>query len=62
MIMEKCTDQFYYQNGAAPGLQPATMAANGTYGTETFATAQDVAAINGASWLSWATVGTPEYQ
>lgn len=53
---------FIYQNGATPGLQPATMAANGTYGTETFATAQDVAATNGASWLSWATVGTPEYQ
>ena len=50
-----------YENGAHPGLQPATMGANGTFATETYASAGDAAAPYGATWLGWATVGTPEY-
>lgn len=51
-----------YRNGARPGLQPATMAANSTYGAETYTSAGDEAAPNGASWFSWSTVGTPQYE
>ncbi len=53
--------EFIYANGAHPGLQPATMAATSDYAEETWASAVDDPAPNGAQWLSWRTVGTPEY-
>jgi hypothetical protein len=54
--------EFIYANGARGGLQPATMAANAVYGGETWAAAGDDTAPNGAYWLSWRTVGVPEYK
>jgi hypothetical protein len=54
--------EFVYTGGIRPGLQPATMAANSTYAGETWAAAGDGAAPTGASWLTWRTVGRPEYQ
>jgi hypothetical protein len=54
--------EFVYANGAHPGLQPATMAATSTYAEETWASAGSDVAPTGAQWLSWRTVGTPEYR
>lgn len=53
--------EFVYANGAHPGLQPATMAATNDFAAETWASASDDAAPSGANWLTWRTVGTPEY-
>ncbi|MBD3343853.1 MAG: hypothetical protein GF401_02175 [Chitinivibrionales bacterium] len=44
-----------------PGLQPATGAANSTYGYETWAAAGNEMAPDGMGWLGWATVGDPDY-
>lgn len=54
--------EFVYANGANPGLQPATMAANSSYAVETWAAAGNEYAPAGANYLSWRTVGSPEYQ
>lgn len=53
--------EFVYANGARSGLQPATMAATSTYAGETWASAGDDVAPIGAQWLTWRTVGTPDY-
>lgn len=52
---------FMYQNGATHGLEPAIMAANYNYAIETWSAANDNAAPNGAGFLTWSTVGVPEY-
>jgi hypothetical protein len=50
-----------YQEGPAPGLQPASMAHNSTYLNETWSAAGNAKAPDGAGILKWASVGNPVY-
>ncbi len=50
-----------YEVGGNRGLQPATAAPNNTYANELWSNAGDAPAPYGMGWLSWTTVGTPEY-
>lgn len=53
--------RWVYTEAGNPGLLPAGMAPNSTYGTETWAAATDVKAPNGAGILYSRTAGTPQY-
>jgi hypothetical protein len=56
-------DWVYYNNGPIPGLQPAEMAHNSAYLSETWANAGDEQAPPASKQmaLSWGTVGYPQY-